>query len=359
MISRYETTLRPLLTIAALLTAMSANAAAAALVPAGAGINAPPDIRAEVWAQLPSPTAFAVDQRGRVWATTSRRSPQPDGAVYVITRQGRPATPVITGLSRPLGLVWRGGELFVSSFGRVDAYSRLKGFTFTRRRTVLTGLPAGTGAAHQNDGLAVGPRGRLWLGIGAQCNACAPTSPLEAAIVSFLPSGKGLRVEARGLRNPYGLAFIPNTNVLLATDNGRDDLGPDLPAEELNRIVPHMHYGYPDCWNQGDAPCAGTVAPLAQLAPHASADGLAILSGTWGRRYGTSAFIAEFGSTKQPPTGHDVVRVALRQRRDGTWVGTATQFATGFTNPLAVAVSPRGFFVGDWTTGTVYRLRPR
>ena len=70
-------------------------------------------------------------------------------------------------------------------------------------------------------------------------------------------------------------------------------------------------------------------------------------------------FVAEFGSTKQPPTGHDIVRVALHQRRDGTWLGTPAQFATGFTNPLAVAVSQRGLFVGDWTTGTVYRLRPR
>jgi len=34
-------------------------------------------------------------------------------------------------------------------------------------------------------------------------------------------------------------------------------------------------------------------------------------------------------------------------------------FATGFQNPLAVAVSPRGLFVGDWSAGIVYRLWPR
>jgi glucose/arabinose dehydrogenase len=347
------------LAIVALAAAPLAGSAHAALVPAGAGLSAPADIRADVWARVANPTAFAVDARGRLWATTSPRPPRPDGSVVVVTRQGKPPTPVVTGISRPLGLAWRGDELFVSSFGRVDAYSGLRGFRFRRHRTVLTGLPAGTGPAHQNDGLAVGPGGRIWLGIGALCNACAPTAALEASIVSFLPSGRGLRVEARGLRNPYGLAFVPGTNVLLATENGRDDLGPGAPPDELNRIVPGRSYGHPDCWGQGGPACADVEQPVVGFAAHASADGLAVLAGGWGPRYGTSAFVAEFGSTAQPPTGHDVVRVALHHRPDGTWTGRATTFATGFTNPLAVAVSPRGLFVGDWTAGVVYRLRPR
>ena len=56
-------------------------------------------------------------------------------------------------------------------------------------------------------------------------------------VVSFKPGGGDLRIEARGLRNPYGLAFAPDGATLLVSDNGRDDLGNDRPPEELNRFV--------------------------------------------------------------------------------------------------------------------------
>jgi glucose/arabinose dehydrogenase len=328
--------------------------ARAALIPAGAGLAAPADIRADAWATVPNPAAFAVDARNRLWVTSSPRGPQLDGRVYVVPRQGRPPVLVLSGLQRPLGLVWHRDELYVSSTGRVDAYGGLTGFRFTRRRNVIRDLPSGS---HQNDAVAVGPDGRLYLGIGSMCNACPPTHPYEAAIISFLPSGKGVRVVARGLRNPYGLAFIPGRGVLLATENGRDDLGRDAPPDELNVIVPGRRYGYPDCWHQGGPACIGVSSPLVGLPPHASADGIAVINRTWGARYGTSAFIAQFGSSSLPRTGHDLVRVALTRLPDGRWRGRTSVFATGFTNPLAVVAAPQGLLVGDWTTGTIYRLR--
>ena len=70
-----------------------------------------------------------------------------------------------------------------------------------------------------------------------------------------------LRVEARGLRNPYGLAFIPGTARLLVSEHGRDDLGLRRPPEELN-LVPTAgrvrSYGFPACWGQGGPRCRGT-----------------------------------------------------------------------------------------------------
>lgn len=348
--------MRALLVVALLVTAAVPAGARAALVPAGAGLDAPADIRADVWATVPNPAAFAVDERNRLWVTSSPRGPQLDGRVYVVPRGGRPPVLVLSGLGRPLGLVWHRDELYVSSTGRVDAYGGLQGFRFAKRRNVIRDLPVGS---HQNDGLAVGPDGRLYLGVGSGCNACAPTHPYEAAIISFQPRGTRVRVVARGLRNPYGLAFIPGRGVLLATENGRDDLGRQAPPDELNVIVPGRRYGYPDCWHQGGPACVGMSSPLIGLPPHASADGLAVISGEWGPRYGTSAFVAQFGSSALPRTGHDLVRVALTRLPDGRWRGRATVFATGFTNPLAVAFARQGLFVGDWTTGTIYRLRPR
>ena len=67
-------------------------------------------------------------------------------------------------------------------------------------------------------------------GVSAPCDACVPASPYAAAVLSFLPDGSDLRVEASGIRAPVGLAYDPATNDLFVTMNQRDDLGDATPA---------------------------------------------------------------------------------------------------------------------------------
>ena len=97
------------------------------------------------------------------------------------------------------------------------------------------GLPFGR---HQQDTVAVGPDGRLYLGSGATCNACVEKDRRSAAILSAKQDGSDLRVVARGLRNPFGLAFEPGSDRLYASDNARDDLGETEPAETIVRVRP-------------------------------------------------------------------------------------------------------------------------
>lgn len=72
--------------------------------------------------------------------------------------------------------------------------------------------------------------------------------PCTAAVLSCAPDGTDLRLEAWGLRNAYGLGFLPDGR-LLAVDQGADDRGsrplgnvPDLLFEVRSR---HW-YGWPD-----------------------------------------------------------------------------------------------------------------
>ena len=60
---------------------------------------------------------------------------------------------------------------------------------------------------------------------GSTCDACRERNGRSATILSLRPDGSDLRVYARGLRNPYGLAFQPGTGRLFASVNGRDELG--------------------------------------------------------------------------------------------------------------------------------------
>lgn len=334
-----------------------AVASATALVPAGAGLRAPSDVRADVYATgLPRPTAFAVDGRGQLWATSGSGEATPQDGVWLIAGKSARPRHIVKDVPTPLGLAWFEGELYVAERGRVRAYRGFGGGRFARARTVVSGLPVGL---HQNAGITPGPDGRIYLGIGSPCDACRPVNRLSAAVVSFRPNGSDLRVVARGLRYAYGLAFFPGTSDLFATENGRDKLGLTAPPEELNLIRQGKDYGYPGCWGQGGTACTGKEPAAVKLAPHASPDGLTFITDQWGPAYANSAFIAQFGSSFTPRTGGNVVRVALTPTADG-YTGRAGVFATGFDSPLAIATGSDGaVLVGDFSRNTVYRLRPR
>jgi glucose/arabinose dehydrogenase len=248
---------------------------------------------------------------------------------------------VLRDVHTPLGLAWLGDELFVASAGRVDAHTAFDGTAFTSSRQVLA-LPDDVGEVN---GLAVAPDGRLVLGISAPCDSCEPGSELSAAVVSFGPDGGDLRVEASGIRAPVGLTYFPGTDDLYVTMNQRDDLGDATPGDWLAIVRDGDDWGFPDCYGQDDDACAGVPAPVAVLDAHAAVSGVAIVTGSLGPAVATAAIVAEWA------TG-SVLLVPV-----GAGAGTPAPFLTGLANPVAVVTAPDGaVLVGDWTTGTVYRV---
>src|SRR5215217_1922872 len=347
-----------------------------AAAPAAAGsVRVPAGVELQRYAKgIPNPSNLAFDGRGRLWATSAGvRAAGADG-VWLVPRRGARPRQVVSGLFSALGLTWYRRELYVSHIvphatfaprhtGRVVAYSGFDGRRFARSRVVVDGLPVGR---HRVDSIVAGPAGRLYLGIGSESDHDPSSSALAGTVVSFRPGGGGLRVEARGLRNPYGLAVGVGGDAvrgrLLVSEHGRDDLGLHSPPDELNLVRPRgpaRWYGFPGCWGQGGAPCRGAVAPLARLAPH-SAPGAVVVARRFGR-WGPSAFVTRFGSTfRENPTGGDVVRISLARlgRRRSAPV---QRFATGFGHqePLGAALGPGGaLYVSLWKSGRVVRLVP-
>jgi glucose/arabinose dehydrogenase len=347
-----------------LLTLVLLASLAAAPV-AAARVRVPAGVKLQRYATgIPSPSNLAFDGRGRLWATSAGVQAADADGVWVVTRRGARPRQVVSGLFSALGLTWYRGELYVSHIvphatfaarhtGRVVAYSGFDGRRFAHERVVVDGLPAGR---HRPDSIVAGPGGRLYLGVGSESDHQPSSSPLAGTVVSFRPNGGGLRVEARGLRNPYGLA-VGVGGRLLVSEHGRDDLGLHRPPDELNVVAPRgpaRSYGFPQCWGQGGAPCRGTVPPLARLAPH-SAPGAVVATRRFGR-WGPSAFVTRFGSTfRANPTGGDVVRVSLGGRHPAP----VQRFATGFGHqePLGAALGPGGaLYVSLWKSGRVVRL---
>ena len=249
------------------------------------------------------------------------------------------------GFETPLGLAWVGSTLYVSARGSVSRLE-VRGKTVVSRRTILRALPFGR---HQQDTIAPGPDGRLYLGSGTTCDVCREQDRRSGAILSFGPDGSDLRVVARGLRNPFGLVFAGRT--LYVSDNARDDLGESEPAETIVRIRQGADYGWPRCWaswrlRKLQGRCRGVTPPVAYLEPHSSANSLALWRG--------ALVVAEWGQYLSERWGRKLVRVNVRTGRSST-------LADGFEHPLGLAVEPRtgGLLAGDWGRGVIYRIRKR
>ncbi len=317
------------------------------------GIQVPPGFRVETFARgLTQPTAMAYGPDGRIFVTES------NGTIVAIVRGTRKPAVLVRGLRTPLGLAWRASTLFVSEQGRLERLT-LRNGRLVDRHVLVKGIPFGE---HQQDNVVLGPDGRLYWGSGSTCDACREKSARSAAILSLRPDGSDLRVFARGLRNPYGLAFQPRTGRLFASVNGQDKLGSDAdpePAEMVVRVRRGAFYGWPRCWPNArtlrlSGRCAGVARPAAYLEPHSSADGIAFYTGrSFPSSYRGDVFVAEWGQYLSHRFGRRVVRVNLR-------TGRVSSFASGFAHPLALLVDRRGgLLVADWDRGVVYRVQAR
>jgi glucose/arabinose dehydrogenase len=309
-----------------------------ALADIGANLKGPSGAKASLYATgIKKVAALAFDAKGRLWVSTAEFTDSGDDGLYLVAQSGAAPVAVLTGLHTAMGLLWIGDTLYVSSKEKVEAYSSFDGTTFGEHHTVVS-LPSGVGEVN---GMVLSGDGRIFLGISSPCDHCVPASEYSASVVSFLPDGSGLRIDAKGIRAPIGFAYVTGTNDLLVTMNQRDDLGDKTPGDWLAVVQSGQSWGFPDCYGQGGAACTGVPSPVAELDKHAAVSGVAMWNG--------KAIVAEWQTGK-------VQQVTLTKNAS-TYTGKVAPLLTGVTNPVPVVVGPdNALYVGDWTSGTIYRV---
>jgi len=307
---------------------------------------------------------FVADAGGRLLMLTDNGG-GPDVKVFA------------TGLNQPSSVAFWQDWVYVGETNEVVRF-RASGNALTpqgAREIVVPNLP--TGGGHWTRTVAFGPDGKLYIAIGSSCNVCIEQDPRRAAISVYDPDGKNGRVFATGLRNAVGITWQPGVNQMWATVNGRDNIGDDIPPDDLRTVNDGTFYGWPYCYggktpnpeykDLAAAKCKDTPPNARSLPAHVAPLGLAFgdrLSAP--QPYKDSLYIAYHGSwNRSVKVGYKLVRVPFI---DGK-AGQPEDFATGWlsataTNPGQVWGRPVGVTVGrdgalyvtDDSTGVMYRI---
>jgi len=320
----------------------------------------------------PAPAGSGRAGEGVLYVATNGAAfpPAGDRSGEVVWLDGATPRPYAAGLERPLGLLFvpsdDGLSLLVSSRGKVSAWRDTDGDGLAEEvRVVVDGLPSAD--LHQNNSLAQGPDGMVYLGMGTRTNAdAAAEDDQSGTILRFAAGGGKVEVFARGLRNPFDLAFDAEGR-LFATDNGVDPpVRPDAP-EELDLVVAGGFYGHPLVFGTEppDAAAAALdpIAPIATFPPHASANGLLVYSGAMFPELAGQLVVAEFGSYLDgyEDAGRRIVAAVLRREASGGFRAVVTPLVEAFPGrPLDLLQAPDGaIYVADFDSGVVWRLSRR
>ena len=210
---------------------------------------------------------------------------KPNGGLYVVNA-GR-ATKIASPLLYVAGLAFHDGALYISggvlkgkapSF-QIERYSGFDGTTFATQQTLYTAPASVTGGFN---GIAFGPAGRLYVGLGLAGDHAPATKPYGYQILSMTAAGKDVKVFASGMRQPWQMAYASGSSLFVS------DLGQDGPAavEKLNppdfvlKVTAGQNYGFPACnWTKG-SPCSTDAKPFEFFPAHTSIMGLAVVAKT-------------------------------------------------------------------------------
>lgn len=253
---------------------------------------------------------------------------------------------IATGLDQPNGIALRNGALYVATQSRLLRFDDIeKNLDAPPTPVVVRSDLPNPRTGHTWKFIAFGPDDKLYMSVGAPCNVCESPA-LVSAIIRMNADGSNMESFAEGVRNSVGFDWHPVTRELWFTDNGRDAMGDDVPADELN-VAPKagLHFGFPFC-HQGDVPdpqfgaaraCSTAEAPAQKLGAHVAAIGFTFYTGNmFPASFRNAAIIAEHGSwNRSVPSGYRVTVARTNGRR----VTSYEPFITGF---LPAAGGPGG-----------------
>jgi len=334
-------------------------------------IKLPPGFAISVYARVDDARSMALSPSGHLYVGNRQ-----EDSVYVVAppKGDRPGVvrKIIGGLNSPNGVAFKEGALYVAEINRILKFTDIERNPRVRPIVINENYPT-----NQNHGwkfIAFGPDGKLYIPVGAPCNICESEEEIFGTITRINADGSNREIYARGIRNTVGFDWNPESGELWFTDNGRDNLGEDIPSDELNRAPrAGMHFGYPYFHAKGipdpkfsrGKQRADYVEPEVDLGAHVAALGMRFYTGRmFPPAYRGRVFIAQHGSwNRRVKSGYHVMMVRFDEGKRAIY----EPFATGWLNdedvwgrPVDVLVMPDGsLLLSDDFSGTIYRITYR
>jgi glucose/arabinose dehydrogenase len=290
-------------------------------------------------------------------------------------------TDFLTGLNSPFGMALIGNDLYVANTDAIVKFAYVSGATsITTPGTKLTDLPGGELNHHWTKNIIANKAGtKLYATVGSNSNVAENGMEVEegrAAIWEVDVATGQKRLFASGIRNPNGMAWVPETGVLWTVANERDELGDDLVPDYLTSVKDGSFYGWPYSYYgqhvdervQPPRPdmVAKAISPDYALGAHVAALGLVYAdggdAGALPEQLATGMFIGQHGSwNRSVPAGYKVVFVPFA---NGKPTGLPVDVLTGFVSengeawgrPVGVELDKSGaLLVADDVGNTIWR----
>ena len=334
-------------------------------------IKLPAGFKISVYALVPNARSMCWGTRGtlfvgnreedKVYAVVDNNKDGKADNIYVLAQN----------LNMPCGVAFNNGSLYVAEVSRILRFDDIENKLSNAPQPVVIYDKYPSDTHHGWKYIAFGPDGKLYIPVGAPCNICESKDSVYASITRINADGTGLEIYAKGVRNSVGFAWHPDTKELWFTDNGRDQMGDEVPHCELNYAPQKgMHFGYPYC-HQGNVldpqfgkgkDCRNYTAPAQLMGPHVAPLGMRFYTGNmFPSSYTNRIFIAQHGSwNRSTPIGYRVMMATL----DGNKVVKYEPFAEGWLQgtqvlgrPADVIVAEDGaLLISDDQSGVIYRV---
>ena len=377
-------------------------------------LNIPENFAISVYTKdLENPRVMAFDQKGRMFVSETKA-----GRISIIEGEDNDGiaekkTVLIDGLNLPHGIDFytqelkdkRGKKTGEKHFIYIAEIHQVTRREYDLENKKVLGSPEQIAAfspegRHFTRTIAFGPnlrrgslikelilrgesvKNRLYISVGSSCDVCIEESWKKAAILESDPAGSFTAEFAGGLRNSVFFTFHPLTGEMWATEMGRDNLGDNLPPDEVNIVKPDKKYGWPYCYGKQisdkkfkpprkiertDIPenCSQTEPSKIDIPAHSAPLGLTfITSKKWPVDWQNHLLVAYHGSwNSSVPTGYKIVIFKLNEK--GDFLGVE-DFITGWLapdnkvsgRPVDLKFQGDNLFITDDQSGVIYKVEP-
>jgi glucose/arabinose dehydrogenase len=335
-------------------------------------IQLPPGFKIQLYARgVPNARSLVMSPKGVLFVGTRQA-----GKIYAVLdiNQDHIADEVITiaeGLNMPNGVAFRNGALYVAEVNRILRYDNIEEVLRNPPQPAVVNDTFPKDQHHGWKYIAFGRDDKLYVPVGAPCNACEKKDQRYASIMRMNPDGSHLEIYAHGIRNTVGFDWHPASGELWFTNNGRDWMGDDLPPDTLHHApVAGLNFGFPYC-HGGDVPdpeygnnhsCKEFAPPAIKLGPHVAPLGMKFYTGIqFPAQYHNQIFIAEHGSwNRSVPIGYRITLVNLEKNKPiqyEVFAGGWLQHDKAWGRPVDILVMQDGaMLVSDDRAGVIYRI---